>query len=160
MDTETSRAIVMAAWRTFSTRDLQKIAALFTEDAEWIAPQDNATATALGVSSGFKGRAEIARFLSVDFGKLFQTDVKLDFRGFYADGNVVVVELRFRATLADGMPYDNDYCFVFELKDTLIHRMREYMDTAKGFRMIFGSPLAVGRNIERANREPGAPEMR
>jgi hypothetical protein len=32
----------------------------------------------------------------------------------------------------------NDYCFVFELRDGLIHRVREYMDTARGHRMVFG----------------------
>jgi hypothetical protein len=43
------------------------------------------------------------------------------------------------ATLANGNHYTNDYCFVFELRDGLIHRVREYMDTAKGMRMVFAS---------------------
>jgi ketosteroid isomerase-like protein len=38
----------------------------------------------------------------------------------------------------NGNHYANDYCFVFELRDGLIHRVREYMDTARGHRMIFG----------------------
>ena len=64
-----------------------------------------------------------------------------EFRGFYADGNVVVIEQRLRATLANGNAYDNDYCFVLELDNGLIHRVREYMDTAKGNRMVFGAGL-------------------
>ena len=51
---------------------------------------------------------------------------------------MVIVEERLQATLFNGRYYDNDYCFVFELEDGLITVMREYMDTAKGFRMIFG----------------------
>jgi len=41
-------------------------------------------------------------------------------------------------TLAGGKPYDNDYCFVFELREGRIARMREYMDTRKGHAAIFG----------------------
>ena len=43
-----------------------------------------------------------------------------------------------RRPLLNGRHYDVDYCFVFELEDGLITVMREYMDTAKGFLMIFG----------------------
>lgn len=43
------------------------------------------------------------------------------------------------ATLANGNHYINDYCFVFEFRDGLIHRVREYTDTARGHRMTFGS---------------------
>ena len=38
-----------------------------------------------------------------------------------------------------GHHYDVDYCFIFELRDGLIARVREYMDTLKGARMVFGS---------------------
>jgi len=160
MGSETNRAIVIEAWKTFATRQPQKIAALFTIDAEWIAPQDNATARALGAPSGFRGNAEIAHFLAVDFGRVFRSDVQTDFRGFYADGGVVVTEMRLRATLEGGAPYDNDYCFVFELKDGLIHRLREYMDTAKGYRMIFGGAPSGAPDNEQANREFPVPETR
>jgi ketosteroid isomerase-like protein len=71
--------------------------------------------------------------------KLFVANVSVDFRGFYADGDVVVVEERMRASLANGDAYDNDYCFVFELEDGLICRVREYMDTAKANLMVFGA---------------------
>jgi ketosteroid isomerase-like protein len=70
--------------------------------------------------------------------KLFVADVAAEFHGFYADGNIVVIEQRLRATLANGNAYDNDYCFVRELENGLIRRVREYMDT-KGNRMVFGA---------------------
>jgi ketosteroid isomerase-like protein len=50
----------------------------------------------------------------------------------------VTVEATVTATLANGNRYVNDYCFVFELRDGLISRVREYVDTARGHRMIFG----------------------
>jgi ketosteroid isomerase-like protein len=158
MTAEENRAIVIDAWKAFSSRDAQKIAAFFTPDAEWTAPPDNATAQVLGAPSGFTGNDAIARFIAVDFGKVFR-DVQIDFRGVHAGGSVVVVENRLRATLEGGALYDNDYCFVFEMKDGLIHRMREYMDTAKGHRMIFGEGAQPRPNIERSNRQSVAGEM-
>ncbi|GAA4906439.1 ketosteroid isomerase-like protein [Nonomuraea thailandensis] len=83
-------------------------------------------------------RDAITRFLAVDFHRLFVADVSLDFRGFYADGDVVVVAETMTATPAGGNPYRNDCCFVFELRDGPIHRVREYMDTAAGHRMLSG----------------------
>jgi uncharacterized protein len=49
-----------------------------------------------------------------------------------------VLEQRLQATLASGRRYGNDYCFVIEVRDGRIRRMREYMDTQRGFRCIFG----------------------
>ncbi|GAA3513395.1 ketosteroid isomerase-like protein [Streptosporangium album] len=84
------------------------------------------------------GRDAIVHFLTVDFPRMFVADVTVDFRGFSADGDVVVVEETMQATPANGNVYRNDYCLVFELRDGLIHRVREYMDTANGHRMMFG----------------------
>lgn len=52
------------------------------------------------------------------------------------------------ATLANGSQYANDYCFVSQLRDGLIHRAREYMDTAREYRMTLGEggvPVVVKR---------------
>jgi hypothetical protein len=62
----------------------------------------------------------------------------VDFKNLYADGRTAILETRLRATLASGRDYDNDYCFIFELKDGRVHRVREYMDTLKGKQLIFG----------------------
>jgi len=45
---------------------------------------------------------------------------------------------RMRAALAGGKPYENDYCFVFTVAGDRIREVREYMDTRKGWRMVFG----------------------
>ncbi|MFE4512920.1 nuclear transport factor 2 family protein [Kitasatospora sp. NPDC056783] len=133
-----SRDIVRNAWKAFASHDADRISAVFTEDAEWLAPAGNATAVALDCPSHMIGREAITRFLAEDFGRLFARDVDVAFHGFHADGDRVVVEETMTATLADGNHYANDYCLVFELRDGLIHRVREYMDTARGHRMVFG----------------------
>jgi len=130
----------MAALEALKTRDPKRIAAVFTEDAEWIAPANNATAVALNGPSHIVGGDEIARLIGTEIWTLFTANVKVELRGIYADGDVVIVENRMRATLSNGNAYDNDYCFVFEVENGLVRRVREYMDTAKGHRMIFGTP--------------------
>ncbi|MBP2329963.1 ketosteroid isomerase-like protein [Kibdelosporangium banguiense] len=133
-----SRDVVKRAWKVFGSHDSELISSVFTEDAEWLAPAGNATAVALGGSSHMVGRDAIVRFLAEDFPRFFVRDVTIDFHGFYADGERVIIEETMTATLANGRRYSNDYCFVFELRGGLIHRVREYMDTARGHRMVFG----------------------
>lgn len=139
MNSEANKKAAIAAWHAFRTRDPTKIAAAFTEDAEWLAPAHNATAVALDGPWHIVGKDQIARMFATEVRKLFVADVAAEFHGFYADGNIVVIEQRLRATLANGNAYDNDYCFVLELDNGLVRRVREYMDTAKGNRMVFGA---------------------
>jgi uncharacterized protein len=140
MTSEDAKCVVLAAWEAFKTRDPVLIAKVFTADAEWLAPADNATAVALDGPWRMVGSDEIARMIGQEIWKLFASNVTIDFRGVYADGNVVIVEERMRATLRNGNDYDNDYCFVFEVQNGRIHRVREYMDTARANRLVFGAP--------------------
>lgn len=82
------------------------------------------------------------RFFAEEFPRLFARDVDLELHGFHSDGERVTVEAAMTATLADGKHYANDYCFVFELRDGLVHRVREYPDTARGHRVVFGDAAA------------------
>ncbi|WP_327145072.1 nuclear transport factor 2 family protein [Nocardia sp. NBC_01327] len=132
MSTPTSTEIVQHAWQEFASGDPGRITAVFTSDAEWLAPPRNATARALDGSHHLIGRDRIVHFLTVEFPSIFVADRKIDFTAFTAAGATVVVEERMRATLMNGNHYDNDYCFIFELRNGLIHRVREYMDTRRG----------------------------
>lgn len=138
MTPEQNKRTVSDAWKAFASHDAARIAAWFTEDAEWLAPQRNATALALGIPDHMIGQRAIVHFLAEMFPKLFVSDVTVDFRSRYCEGDTVIVELRIQAMLANGRKYDNDYCFIFELRDGRIARMREYMDTQKGHACIFG----------------------
>ena len=135
---QASKDIVMNMWRTFSTRDEGKIRDCFTEDAVWIAPPRNATAIAAGKPDVTRmNRQEIADFIAHDVGRVF-TNIQIDFTGLYGEGDVVTLQSRYRATLANGRSYDVDYCWVFKTRDGRVAEMREYMDTLAGFRQIFG----------------------
>ncbi len=144
MTADENKRIIIDTWKAFGTRDSEQIRQYFREDAVWIAQHRNATALVANESgnltgaTGLKGAGRIADFIANEVPRIFPHDRTIDFRGVYAAGNVVIVEERMRATLFNGRRYDNDYCFIFELEGGLIAIMREYMDTAKGFRMIFG----------------------
>jgi len=136
---QSNKDVVLTAWKKFSTRDPAVIEACFTEDAAWIVPHRNATALALGRGNVKSlNRQEIAEFVARDFGRVFVSDVNIEIKGVYGDGDTVVVEQRFSAKVANGNAYQNDYCFIFKVRDGKIAEMREYMDTLGGFRQIFG----------------------
>jgi ketosteroid isomerase-like protein len=135
-----SKQRMSAAWAAFGSRDGDRIAPLFTPDAEWLAPPGNATAMAIDGNAHLVGRDRIVRFLTREFGTVFVADVAFDITGMFADGDVVITEARMTGTLAHGGHYENDYCFIAELKDGLIHRVREYMDTQRGAAWFKASP--------------------
>jgi uncharacterized protein len=114
---------------------------MIAASTEWLAPPGNATALALDGPHHLIGRERIVTFLTAEFATVFVAGVSIGFRGLYADGDVVVVEVRLQATLAHGGHYDNDYCFIFEMENGLIKRIREYMDTQRGA-VMFGSSAA------------------
>jgi ketosteroid isomerase-like protein len=139
----TNKSRVIEMWQAFSSRDTSKIEPFLAIGAVWSAPPGNATAKFFGQEGGMTGRAEIIRFIVEDFRRLFSRDVKFDFKGVYADGDTVVAEVTLSATLVNGRPYKNDYCFIHALKDGQVVEIREFMDTYNGFRMIFGEAAAI-----------------
>ncbi|WP_327586918.1 nuclear transport factor 2 family protein [Nonomuraea sp. NBC_00507] len=136
-----SYSVIQTAFQALASYDPDRISAIFAEDAEWLSPPGNAVAVALEATHHMVGRKAIVHFFAEDFPRLFVRDVILTFHGFHAAGERMIVEATLAAKLADGKHYINDYCFVFELRDGLIHRAREYVDTARGHRMIFGEVL-------------------
>jgi len=126
-------------WRAFASRDPETIRAVLTEDATWISPERNATQVALGLAGDMlESRDGIVGFLVDHFRRLFPQGVQLEFTKVVAEGDTVVFEQRMRASTINGRDYDNRYCWIFEMDGTRVRRIREYMDTYGGYRMIFG----------------------
>jgi uncharacterized protein len=123
---------VLHAWQAFATGDPERVSAVLTADAQWLAPAGNATAMAIDGTHHLIGRDRIVRFITREFPAVFVADRAMDVRHLFADGDTVILEARLRATLATGGHYDNEYCFLFELSHGRIHRVREYMDTRRG----------------------------
>jgi ketosteroid isomerase-like protein len=135
---EESKALVLASYRAFAGRKRDEIAPFLAPDAEWIAPEGNGTAIALGQRAGFVGRAAIVTYLTTSLGgELFQ-DAKVELLTVVAEGETVVVEQLFEATVCNGRPYRMLQVFLFKLRDGLIREIRAYFDTASGASQIFG----------------------
>jgi ketosteroid isomerase-like protein len=146
-ETADARSAVIALYQAYGSRDPAQIRACLTEDAVWIAPPGNATQVALGLGdagdagapdgSNNLGRDAIADFMAHRFGQLF-TGVTNEVRHILADGDHAVIEHRLSATLPNGRPYVNDYCFVFRVENGRVAEIREYMDTRGGWAQAFG----------------------
>jgi ketosteroid isomerase-like protein len=46
-----------------------------------------------------------------------------------AEGDRVVVQARGQAVTKAGVPYNNEYCFIYRIADGFIHEVTEYLDT-------------------------------
>lgn len=137
-----NKQLVFDMWKAFRTRSREQIRPYLAPDIQWIAPPGNATALALGKPSGFTDRESLLDFICDDFGRLFARDVSVEIRSALCEGDVVIMEQAFSAKLYDGRPYQNSYVFAFEVRDGQVRQIREYMDTASGFRQIFGDQPA------------------
>ena len=121
--TETNRSLITKAFEGLRHGDPSHFMPLFAEDIEWRVMGSSAW------SKHAKGLANVERDL---VGPLFAR-----FAGPYlnipelilADGDHVVVLAKGDAETVEGKRYDNDYCFVFRMKDGRIVEVREYMDT-------------------------------
>lgn len=122
-DTAANKALLTKAFDGLAKGDPAHFMPLFAEDIEWQVMGSSAW------SKHVKGLENVQRDL---VGPLFAR-----FAGPYlnipelilADGDRVVVLARGDAETVDGKRYDNDYCFVFTLRDGKIVGVREYMDT-------------------------------
>jgi uncharacterized protein len=142
-----SKQVVMALYAAYAAGDANQIVDWLHDDAVWTAPAGNATQVALGLGSPEDAgeprgandldREAIIEFMAYNFARLFG-NVTNQFRTVSAEGDVVVVEHRLSAILPNGRPYVNDYCFVYELRDGKVWRIREYMDTRGGWAQVFG----------------------
>jgi ketosteroid isomerase-like protein len=97
----------------------------FSDDVTWFL-----TGKLEGVSGLKKGKDAVRAFLA-GVTQAFPGGLKTEFKKSYAEGDTVVVELVNRGTSATGKPYENEYCFVFELAGGKIRAIREYVDLEK-----------------------------
>lgn len=134
-----TRQAALAVWAAFGSRDPDRIQSVLTDDVRWVAPAGNATQVALGQPDDLLTSADgIVAFLCRHFRRLFPDGVAIEFTSVLVQEQRVVFEQRMRGRLVNGRDYDNRYCWVFEMEGTRVRRIREYMDTLRGQRLIFG----------------------
>lgn len=77
---------------------------------------------------GTRPRDQMIAAISM-FRKLMPEGLKFNIVSVTADGDRVAVEWQGKATLANGVPYHNNYVMVFIIADGKIKQLNEYFDT-------------------------------
>lgn len=78
--------------------------------------------------SGSRGLDEIKSFAPAVL-ESFPNKLKFTIKSITAEDNRVAVEAESTGEHVSGQHYNNQYHFLFELKDEKIYRLKEYMDT-------------------------------
>jgi uncharacterized protein len=124
MSIETNKELVTNFWSAFAKGDIKTAFASLSDEVSWLIPGN------LPISGLRKGKPEILNFAR-HAAKMFPGGLKSELRRIYGDGDTVLIEMVNRGKLFNGRDYENDYCFVFEIENGKIRRVREYVDTQK-----------------------------
>jgi uncharacterized protein len=125
MSIEQNKDLALKTWQAFASGDIRTAFANMSDDISWFIPGNIANVS--GMREGKSSILEFARQAA----KMFPKPLKSEIRNVYAEGDAVILEMINRGKLANGRTYENNYCFVFEIENGKVHRVREYVDTQK-----------------------------
>jgi len=123
MTADQNKELVTKTWQAFVKGDIDTALANMSDEISWVIPGN-----LQGVSGLKRGKAAIREFGS-GIGRAFPQGLNSQINRVHAAGDdTVVVELTNSGKAATGKDYRNEYCFVFELENGKIRRVREYVD--------------------------------
>lgn len=120
-----SEKLFLQFFETLSSGDLEKVRALFHDEAVW----DVQVKGIAGEGSHRGKKAIIDEFLAPVRGMFKPGDPKVNILSVASQGDLVIGEAHGLGTFTDGRPYENLYAFAIEIKDGKVWRLREYMDS-------------------------------
>lgn len=124
MTTDETRELIEAYYDALP-KGKHAIRPFLADDCEWYPPPGAPFEPVLdGDGIARMIGAEVVRTL-FDRSMPFSIDVQATI----VDGNTAVVRQRIEGTAANGNPYANDYCWIYECADGKIVKMIEYVDT-------------------------------
>ena len=127
METSATRSVIEAYYEALASGDREAVGRLVADDCRWEPP---ASAPFEPIDGGSEVVAALTGGVIRQMFDLSQT-FALDVRSMIVDGDKAVVQQRLTATAkATGLPYDNQYCWVYTCRDGRIVHMEEYADTA------------------------------
>jgi hypothetical protein len=116
---------VITFFETLSTGELERVRPLLHADCAW-----QVMPTSIPGAGTHRGRDVIIdEFLAPVRGLFEPGDPKVIIDTVISKGDLVAVESRGVGKLKNGKAYNNTYCWMIEVKDGLIHTIREYMDS-------------------------------
>ena len=122
---EQNEQVVRNFFAILSTGELESIRKTLHPDASWTPMVKNVP----GAGVHAPRDVIVDKFLAPVRGLFEDGDPKTTIDNIFAKGNVVCVESRGTGKLRNGKVYDNQYCWVIEVKDGLVWKIREYMDS-------------------------------
>ena len=119
-----NKKILQDVFAGMAVGDARPLVQAMREDVRWTVKGTS------GWSRDFVGRKAVIEELFAGLAARIEMPMKTIPIRFIAEGDVVVVEARGDNRTRDGKPYNNQYCFVFTLKDGKLSAVEEYCDTA------------------------------
>ncbi len=123
--TNESERLFLKFFETLSTGDLDKIRAVFHDEAVW----DVQVKGIAGEGSHRGKKGIVDDFLAPVRGMFKPGDPKVEVLSVASQGPLAIGEAQGKGTFTDGRPYENLYAFAIEFKDGKVYRLREYMDS-------------------------------
>ena len=117
--------LVMKFFEVLSAGKLDTFKTLLHSDAVWTVMPSAVPGT--GPHNGRKGIVD--EFLAPVRGLFVDGDPKLHVKNVFGSGAWVAAEVNGVGTFKSGTEYNNNYCWIFEIKDNMVLQVHEYMDS-------------------------------
>ena len=121
--TDANKRLLTAIFESLAASDSRPLIEHLSPDAAWTVKGNTPW------SRTYRGKNAILAELLRPLGRRLATRYRAKAERILADGNHVVVEAQGEATTVAGLPYNNEYCFVYRLEDGYIVEVVEYTDT-------------------------------
>ena len=134
---ETNKAIVQQWFDLVAAGDAKAAFDLFDESISYTLRGTTP------VSGTYVGMKSLVDDFFVPWRKQIDGEIVLTVNRLIGEGDQVVALARGEAKTVFGLPYDNDYVFVFEVRDGKIRAVDEYLDTALVETAAYGKALVA-----------------
>ena len=121
--TENNRRIMTAVMNALAEGDSRPFVNAMDESFAWIMRGST-------WAGEWRGKESVRRDLLRPLLDQFETVYTNTPRRIFADGDFVIVECKGNVMTKTGKRYDNDYCFVIEMRNGKMIELTEYLDTA------------------------------
>lgn len=118
---ESNKAVVRAFLRALGAGDVAGLRAVISEDIV-------AVCTGTSLLSTTRKHADVCAAAGM-LGAVTQSGIDFRILALTAEADRVSCEAEGRSTLRNGTPYNNQYHFLFTLRDGKVVSMKEYLDT-------------------------------
>lgn len=123
MVTDTNKQLIRTIFEELSRGHSRPFVDCLADDVSW---------TVMGRtrwSKTYRGKPAVLGELLGPLGARLADRYRATAERVLADGDFVVVQARGQAVTKEGLPYNNEYCFVYRIKGGRIKEVTEYLDT-------------------------------